>query len=332
MADNAKLVTDELVAQVAEKLTAAGERVSNRAVWSAIGGGSMTTISASLRRWRERQELQPAQQIERAPLPDDVRGALENAGDLLWAAAQRETQGEIDDLTAAMNERINKAQGERDVALGELQAALEELEAAKVNIAEQAAAAAAAVADAERLTAEVAQLKQDVAAQTEIAHTASAALAESKRHADHLSGLIAQERTERVEAISRAATAEQQVAALTAQEAAQSTRADELAERLQRVEKRAEALDQRVQAAEGEAKEAIRDAGAQRTAAEAARAEAAEARHEAKEAQEAARAALAAADELRAQLAAQQQAQQAQDEELADLVKKAGEKQQPNKG
>ena len=32
MADNAKLVTDELVAQVAEQLTAAGERVSNRAV------------------------------------------------------------------------------------------------------------------------------------------------------------------------------------------------------------------------------------------------------------------------------------------------------------
>ena len=54
MADNAKLVTDELVAQVAEKLVAAGERVSNRAVWSAIGGGSMTTISAALRRWRDR--------------------------------------------------------------------------------------------------------------------------------------------------------------------------------------------------------------------------------------------------------------------------------------
>ena len=80
MADNSRIVTDELVAQVAERLAAAGERVSNRAVWSEIGGGSMTTISAALRRWRERQELQPAQHIERAPLPDAVRAALADQG------------------------------------------------------------------------------------------------------------------------------------------------------------------------------------------------------------------------------------------------------------
>lgn len=307
MADNAKLVTDELVAQVAEKLTAAGERVSNRAVWSAIGGGSMTTISAALRRWRERQELQPAQQIERAPLPDDVRGALENAGDLLWAAAQRETQGEIDDLTAAMNERINKAQGERDVALGELQAALEELEAAKVNIAEQAAAAAAAVADAERLTAEVAQLKQDVAAQTEIAHTASAALAESKRHADHLATVLDRERTERAVAAERAAEAESRVAALTAQEAAQRDRADDLARRL-------ELAEQRAQEAQQEAKSAGRDANQARIAEQAAQArieaaerEASNAKQALADAREAARKARDEAAELRGRLAAQQQ-------------------------
>lgn len=319
MADNAKIVTDELVAQVAEKLTAAGERVSNRAVWSAIGGGSMTTISASLRRWRERQELQPAQQIERAPLPDDVRGALDNAGDLLWAAAQRETQGEIDDLTAAMNERINKAQGERDVALGELQAALEELETAKANIAEQIAAAAAALANSERLTEEVVDLKARLAGQTDAARMAQAALNESHERVNQLTDLLEKERSERAAVAGRAVEAEQQVARLGAQEEAQRTRAEELVARLERVEQRAEALDQRVQTAEGEAREAIREAGNQRAAAESARAEAAEARHQAKAAQEAALAAQAAADELLAQLAARQ----ADDDELA---KKAGDK------
>lgn len=325
MADNTKIVTDELVAQIAERLTAAGEKVTNRAIWSAIGGGSMTTISGALRRWRERQELQPEQRTERPAAPDEVREkALQMAEQMaeeIWLTSQGVTQQEIDDLSNTMNERISKANSERDVALGELQAALEELEGAKASIVEQTEAVAAAVANADRLTAELVDVKVRLAGQTDAARTAQAALNEAHERTNHLTSLLDKERLERTTAAERAVEAEQKVARLTAEEEAQRNRADDLAERLKRVEQRAELLDQRLEKAEGEAREAIRDAGNQRTAAETARAEAAEARHDSKEAHEVARIAQAAADELRKQL----EALKARDAELA-------EKQQPNKG
>lgn len=284
----------------------------------------MTTISGALRRWRERQELQPEQKAERAAAPDDVYEAARLSAEQIWAASQRVTQHEIDDLSNTMNERINKANAERDAALVELQGTVEELQLAQATIIEQAEGIAAAVAEAERLIAEVAKLKNDVAAQTEAAHTAAAALTEAQRHADRLAAVLDKERTERAAATQRAASAELQAAELAAKEESQRNRATELNGMLKRVEQRAEALDMRVQEAEREVKEAIRDAGNQRLAAEAARAEAVEAQREAREAQEATRAAQAAADELRAQLAALN----VTDGELVDLVaaKKAAEK------
>ena len=331
MADN-KIVTDDLVAEVAEKLTAAGEKVTNRAVWSAIGGGSMTTISSALRRWREQQELQPEQKNEMAPAPDEVYEEAKLTAERIWAASQRVREQEIEELSNSMNERVMKANGERDAALVELQATAEELQAAQEVIKEQAATAAAAVAETERLNAEVARLNKALTDQIDAARSANVALTETRKRVDQLTDLLNQERTERAAAAERAATAERQAATLTAQESAQRERADDLVTRLKHaderaevLEKRAEALDQRIQVIEGEIKEAIREVGNQRAAAEAARGEAAEARHAAKEAHEASQAAQAVADELRNQLAAQEQALKARNAELA-------EKQQPKKG
>lgn len=335
MADN-KIVTDDLVAEVAEKLTAAGEKVTNRAVWSAIGGGSMTTISSALRRWREQQELQPEQKNEMAPAPDEVYEEAKLTAERIWAASQRVREQEIEELSNSMNERVMKANGERDAALVELQATAEELQAAQEVIKEQAAtaaaAAAAAVAETERLNAEVARLNKALTDQIDAARSANVALTETRKRVDQLTDLLNQERTERAAAAERAAMAERQAATLTAQESAQRERADDLVTRLKHaderaevLEKRAEALDQRIQVIEGEIKEAIREVGNQRAAAEAARGEAAEARHAAKEAHEASQAAQAVADELRNQLAAQEQALKARNAELA-------EKQQPKKG
>ena len=293
MADN-KIVTDDLVAEVAEKLTAAGEKVTNRAVWSAIGGGSMTTISSALRRWREQQELQPEQKNEMAPAPDEVYEEAKLTAERIWAASQRVREQEIEELSNSMNERVMKANGERDAALVELQATAEELQAAQEVIKEQAATAAAAVAETERLNAEVARLNKALTDQIDAARSANVALTETRKRVDQLTDLLNQERTERAAAAERAATAERQAATLTAQESAQRERADDLVTRLKHaderaevLEKRAEALDQRIQVIEGEIKEAIREVGNQRAAAEAARGEAAEARHAAKEAHEA---------------------------------------------
>ena len=129
-----KLVSDEMVFEIAEQLTAKGEKVTNRAVWSAIGGGSMTTISNALRRWRENQALQVNQSIERIPLPAAMVEVLHHAVVQLWDTAQRETKAELEQLAQATNARIAEAHSERDEALAELQATAEELEQAKAEL------------------------------------------------------------------------------------------------------------------------------------------------------------------------------------------------------
>lgn len=118
--------------ETANRLAANGQKASNRAIWSAIDGGSMTTISQALRRWREQQELRTEPPIERAPMPAPmpaaVADAMYDAVSRLWRAAQTETQAELDQLTQAMNARVAEAHGERDEALAELQTTVEELE------------------------------------------------------------------------------------------------------------------------------------------------------------------------------------------------------------
>lgn len=128
-----RIVSDDMVFEVADQLTAKGEKVTNRAVWSAIGGGSMTTISQALRRWRERQELRSEQPIERAPLPAAIADAMHDAVSRLWMAAQEETKAELDQLAQATNARVSETQNERDEALAELQATAEELELVKIE-------------------------------------------------------------------------------------------------------------------------------------------------------------------------------------------------------
>lgn len=140
MAGLEKIVTDELVFEVADRLVGEGRKVSNRMVWDQIGGGSMTTIAAALRRWRERQQLESAPAPARTPIPESIAAALRDAVDRLWQAAQEETQKEIERLTQAMNARVAEAVAERDAALGELQATVEELRALEVKSADQESA------------------------------------------------------------------------------------------------------------------------------------------------------------------------------------------------
>ena len=129
-----KIVSDEIVFEIAEQLAANGAKVTNRAVWSAIGGGSMTTISQALRRWKENQELQVTQPIERTPLPIALVDVLHHAAAQLWEAAQAETKAELEQLAQATNARIAEAHSEREEALTELQTTAEELEQTKKEL------------------------------------------------------------------------------------------------------------------------------------------------------------------------------------------------------
>jgi chromosome segregation ATPase len=129
-----RIVTDEAVFLIADQLAASGEKVTNRAIWTAIGGGSMTTISQAFRRWKEQQEIQVSQPIERAPLPAALVDVLHQAAAQLWQAAQAETKVELEQLAHTAQARIAEAQAERDDSLAELQATAEELEAVKVEL------------------------------------------------------------------------------------------------------------------------------------------------------------------------------------------------------
>ena len=242
MAGLDKIVTDELVFSIADRLTAVSGKVSNRLIWSEIGGGSMTTIAASLRRWRERQELKAEEPVQRAPLPEPVGEAMRESVDRLWKAAQAETQKDIERLTQAMNERVAEATSERDEALSELQSTVEEL---------QAAQARGAGLDAELVIARKERdgLRAQLAAAVERAGTAETRAVEIERRADDLGGELgrvhaeaatererqAQDlvrlRTELDHARAEVATVRATTDALVAQQAVQQQRLADEAER-----------------------------------------------------------------------------------------------------
>ena len=127
---NEKLATDEDVAKAADALMASSDKVTCRAIWSAIGGGSMTTIASSLRRWRDAQAAKPAQPVLRAPLPAVVEDTMRGAVAELWLAAQAECQLLIEAEKAKASEDIAKAVADRDGVIAELETLSVELTAA----------------------------------------------------------------------------------------------------------------------------------------------------------------------------------------------------------
>jgi chromosome segregation ATPase len=230
-----RIVTDETVFEIADQLTANGEKVTNRAVWSAIGGGSMTTISQALRRWKERQVLQVTQPIERTPLPASLVDVLHNAATQLWDAALAETKSELEQLAQATNARIAEAQSERDDTLAELQTTAEELEQVK---AERDAAQAESDSKAQQLAtraAELATLQTELNAQTlastqatHRAETAEAARTELLARVEQLTNLLTGEQTARHQAETDANTLRSTLAKQTAEREASDRRAADI--------------------------------------------------------------------------------------------------------
>jgi DNA repair exonuclease SbcCD ATPase subunit len=202
-----RVVTDTMVFEVADRLTAAGEKVTNRAIWSAIGGGSMTTISQALRRWKDSQILQVAQPIERAPLPASIIDVLHEATAQLWDAALSETKSELDQLAQATNARVAEAQSERDDTLTELQTTAEELEQVKAErdgaLAEIDSKAQQLAANATEITRLQAALNAQALATSDATHraeTAEAARAELQARVEQITSLLADEQTARRQA------------------------------------------------------------------------------------------------------------------------------------
>jgi chromosome segregation ATPase len=200
-----RIVTDAMVFEIADSLAANGEKVTNRAIWSAIGGGSMTTISQALRHWKEQQELQVNQPIERAPLPAAVVDVLHHAAAQLWEAAQAETKAELEQLAQATNARIAEAHAERDDTLAELQATAEELEQVRAELnavqAEINSQAKQLATNADQITALKAALNTQIIATTEAKHraeTVEAVRVELQARAEQLTSLLEHEQATRL--------------------------------------------------------------------------------------------------------------------------------------
>ncbi|MGF6851884.1 DNA-binding protein [Paraburkholderia sp. CI3] len=127
-------ITDELVAEIANRMAEEGEKVSPVAIWSEVHTGSVVAVAAALRKWRETRAPRVPQVVERPALPEAVTDTMRDALDRLWSSAQDEAERAVARRLAAMRQRVEDASDERDDALAELQTTVQELDALQVQL------------------------------------------------------------------------------------------------------------------------------------------------------------------------------------------------------
>ncbi|MGF6786223.1 DNA-binding protein [Paraburkholderia sp. 35.1] len=127
-------ITDELVAEIANRLAEEGEKVSPVAIWSEVHTGSVVAVAAALRKWRETRAPRVPQVVERPALPETVTDTMRDALARLWSSAQDEAERAVARRLAAMRQRVEDASNERDDALAELQTTVQELDALQVEL------------------------------------------------------------------------------------------------------------------------------------------------------------------------------------------------------
>ncbi|MGF6724679.1 chromosome segregation ATPase [Paraburkholderia sp. GAS41] len=200
MSKDAELITDELVAAIADRMVEAGKRVSPVTIWSEARGGSLVEIVAALERWREtRQPRTPDLQVETG-LPEGLAEAIMSAAGRIWTTSQDEAEKAFNPRLTAMGERVEAALAERDEALAEFQRLNDEIDAGRERLAASNDALNSSELMATRLEAELAtatgradvaetreaDLVQRVAVIEADLETTLAALAEERRARDEL--------------------------------------------------------------------------------------------------------------------------------------------------
>lgn len=129
------VVTREMVVAECDRLKALGVEPTNRKLLQELGG-SMTTIAGFLREWRAQQSLVAPPATEVVEVPATVAEAGSAAVAAIWTACHIEARREIEAMTEQANQRIHKAEADRDEELGELEKAVHELKAARADVAE----------------------------------------------------------------------------------------------------------------------------------------------------------------------------------------------------
>ncbi|WP_395071027.1 DNA-binding protein [Paraburkholderia silvatlantica] len=134
MSSSSIAITDELVAEIANRMADEGQKVSPMAIWSEVHTGSVVAVAASLRKWREERAPRLQQVVERPALPETVTVTMRDALDRLWTSAQDEAERAVARRLQSMRERVEDACNERDNALEELQTTVQELDALQVQL------------------------------------------------------------------------------------------------------------------------------------------------------------------------------------------------------
>jgi hypothetical protein len=123
------MITDEMVAEIANRMADEGQKVSPVAIWSEVHTGSVVAVAAALRKWRETRAPRVPQVSERPALPEAVTDTMRDALDRLWTSAQDEAERAVARRLLNMRQRVDDASNERDDALAELQTTVQELDA-----------------------------------------------------------------------------------------------------------------------------------------------------------------------------------------------------------
>ncbi|QGZ65529.1 DNA-binding protein [Paraburkholderia acidisoli] len=127
-------ITDEQIAEIANRMADEGQNVSPLAIWSEVHTGSVVAVAASLRKWREARTPRATQVVERPALPESVTDTMRDALDRLWSSAQDEAERSVSRRLAALRQRVEDACNERDDALAELQSTVQELDSLQVEL------------------------------------------------------------------------------------------------------------------------------------------------------------------------------------------------------
>jgi uncharacterized small protein (DUF1192 family) len=187
-------ITDEMIAEIANRMADEGEKVSPLAIWSEVHTGSVVAVAAALRKWRETRALRAPQVTERPALPEVVTDTMRDALDRLWTSAQDEAERAVSRRLTALTLRVEDASNERDDALAELQNTVEELESGRRQLVEMTNAYHAKTDEAGRLAEDVALAMQRTDAAELRVHELEARITALEAEVERLTAELAAER------------------------------------------------------------------------------------------------------------------------------------------
>lgn len=187
-------ITEEMIAEIANRMADEGQKVSPLAIWSEVHTGSVVAVAAALRKWRETRALRATPVAERPALPEVVTDTMRDALDRLWTSAQDEAERAVSRRLNAMTQRVEDASNERDDALAELQNTVEELEAGRRQLVEMTDAYHAKSDEAGRLAEDIAQAIQRADAAELRVHELEARIAALEAEVERLTAQLAAQR------------------------------------------------------------------------------------------------------------------------------------------